>query len=190
MPTPTSMLNKWDYSGVADVCYSDAKCESYKKAAAFLGADQPVEDWGGGTGWAKRYFTGEYKNIDFAPHKKVDVVADLAKYTSRVDNILMKQVLENDERWRDFLDNVKKSFTKKFCLVVGTPLVSITRLGPTNPVVKSDGMVVADVVIQEIYFNKKDILDYFPPDKYKTSEEEIESEQYYKKDWLLYVEKI
>jgi len=47
------MLNKWDYSGADSVCYSDENCESYKKAAEFLGPDQPVEDWGGGTGWGK-----------------------------------------------------------------------------------------------------------------------------------------
>jgi len=40
---------------------------------AFLGADQPVEDWGGGTGWAKMYFTGSYKNIDGSAHKNVDL---------------------------------------------------------------------------------------------------------------------
>ena len=32
-----SMLNKWDYSGADQMCFSDVKQESYKKAAEFLG---------------------------------------------------------------------------------------------------------------------------------------------------------
>ena len=183
------MINKWDYSGIDDVCYADEFQESYKKPAEFIGKDQPVEDWGGGTGWARRYFTN-YKNIDFSPHKNVDVVADLATYNSKAENILMKQVLENDERWERILRNVVRSFSKKFCLVVGTPLVSETRLGPVNPVVRADGTVEKDVLIQEIYFAKKDILAFFPPNKYKVSEETIKTNQYYNQDWILYVEKI
>jgi len=49
-----SMLNKWNYSSRGQVCYSDPKQESYKKAAKFLG--DTVEDWGCGTGWVKKYF--------------------------------------------------------------------------------------------------------------------------------------
>lgn len=184
-------VGKWDYSGIDDVCYADPNCEPYKKAADFLGRDRPVEDWGGGTGWARRYFTGPYKNIDGSPHKNVHEVADLAEYVSSVENILMKQVLENDVNWRKFLENAKKSFTKKFCLIVGTPLVKKTRLGPVNPVVLADGTVVKDLVIQEIYFNKQDILDYFPESEgYKVTEETIKTEQYYCQDWILYVEKV
>ena len=111
-------LDQYDYSKVDQVCYSDSKCESYKKAVEFLGADQPVEDWGGGTGWAKRYFTGSYKNIDGSEHKNVDVVADLVKYRSKIDNILIRQVLESNPDWQTILNNAKKSFTKKLCLVI------------------------------------------------------------------------
>ena len=123
-----SMLDMWDYSGVSSVCYSDTKNQySYTKPAEFLGNGQ-VEDWGCGTAWAKRYFS-DYKGIDGAQHKNVDVITDLVKYTSKCDNILMRQVLEFNPDWRIVLENVKKSFKKKFCLVVMTPLVDETHNG-------------------------------------------------------------
>jgi hypothetical protein len=185
-----TMLNKFDYSGTDSVCYSDQNCESYKKASEFLGPDQPVEDWGGGTGWAKRYFTGLYKNIDGSTHKNVDEIADLVTYTSKVKNILMRQVLELNPDWQKILGNIKRSFSNKFCLVIGIPFVDgVTRLGPQDSIHNADGSVKEGEYHQEIYFNKQDILDYFPPIEFKVSEEEIITTQYYNKDWVLYVEK-
>ena len=185
-----SNLGKWDYSGVGNVCYSDPECVSYKKAVEFLGKDNPVEDWGGGTGWAKRYFTGEYKNIDGSRHKNVDMIADLVDYTSSVENILMRQVLGSNPEWQKILTNVRKSFTKKFCLVVCTPFVDKTRLGSQNPVVRSDNTTVDGEYIQEVFFKKQDILDFFPINEFRVNEETIQTNQYYNQDWILYVEKI
>lgn len=187
MPEINSNLNKWDYSGVSHVCYSDPECLSYKKAAEFLGADQPVEDWGGGTGWAKRYFTGPYKNIDGSPHPNVDVVADLTKYKSKVDNILIRQVLECNPDWKMILRNAVMSFNKKLCIIIGTPLVETTREGESNPVVKADGTHTGEY-IQEMYFAKADLLADLPG--FKITEEEVDTNQYYHKDHIFYVEKI
>lgn len=178
---------KWAHSEIWDVCYSDPKCESYKKAAEFLG--NTVEDWGGGTGWARRYFE-DYRNVDGSYHENVDELVDLVDYTSDVENILMRQVLETNVDWKIILENVKKSFRNKFCLVVGTPFVKKTRFGPQNPVVTSTGVVLEGEYVQEVYFNKQDILDMFPEDEYEISEEEVETGQYYHKDWILYVKKI
>jgi len=185
-----SMLDKWDYSGVGTVCYSDERCESYKKAAEFLGLSNPVEDWGGGTGWAKMYFTGPYKNIDGSQHPNVDVVADLVRYNSKVDNILMRQVLEFNWEWKRILSNVKKSFSKKFCLVVMTPLVEVTKIDRTELTVSSTGEEVEGSESPCVYFNKQDILDYFPESEYKVTQENIETNGYWGGEWILYVEKI
>jgi hypothetical protein len=182
-----SNLNKWDYSGTDQMCFSDVKQESYKKAAQFLG--DTVEDWGGGTGWAKRYFKN-YKNIDGSLSKYCDVHADLTEYTSDCDNILMRQVLECDENWRKILENVKVSFRKKFCLIVFTPQVKKTRVGHLHTPVRADGTKMKGEVISEIYFNKQDILDYFPDSEYKVKEEYIDTQQGYRKEWICYVEKI
>lgn len=181
------MLGKWDYSGVDQVCYSDSKCESYKKAAAFLG--DTVEDWGCGTGWAKRYFK-DYRGIDGSPCRYTDEVADLVKYTSSVDNILMRQVLELNTQWRQILENIKKSFKKKFCLIIYSPLVKKTRIGETAQALYADGTPQKGKIISTIYFNKQDILDYFPASEgYAVSEEIIKTNQGYGQEWILYIEK-
>ena len=183
-------INQYDYSSVGQVCYSDPKCESYKKAAAFLGVHKPVEDWGGATGWAKKYFTSSYKNIDGSAHKNVDVIADLTEYTSNVNNILIRQVLESNINWEKIINNAKKSFTDKLCIVISTPLVQSTRMGMRNPIVDSRGKVDQSKYFQEMLFSKNDILNLFPKSEYKVEEETISTEQYYRKDWILYVEKI
>ena len=177
-----SMLNKWDYSKMPMVCCSDKNKESYKKSAEFLG--DSVEDWGCGTGWSKKYFK-EYKGIDGAPHKNVDVIADLAFYTSETDNILIRQALEFNWRWREILENVKKSFRKKFCLVIMTPLVEETKIMSMSPVNYLDETTNTP----DISFNKQDILDYFPKDEFIVSEESIKTNQGWGHEWILYVER-
>lgn len=179
-------LNKWDYQPQTMVCYSDSECASYKKSAEFLG--DTVEDWGGGTGWSKKYFKN-YRNIDGTPHPNVDEVADLTEYTSRVDNILMRQTLETSYEWRKMLENAINSFKKKFCLIVFTPFVDETRVGPLNPVIDRNG-VDTGATTPDIYFNKQDILDYFPLDRFKIREEEVATKQGYQRDWILYVERL
>lgn len=175
------MLDKWDYSNVSSVCYSDPKCESYKKAAAFLGDE--VEDWGCGTAWAKMYFK-KYRGIDGSRHSNVDIVADVAEYRSSVNNILMREVLEYNTRWEEVLENVKKSFKKKFCLVVSTPFAKVTHVALQEKAPTRSGGI-----IPELNFNKKDILDKFPRSEFITKEEIIETNHLYNRDWILYVER-
>ena len=181
-----SQLGKWDYSGASMVCYADPLQESYKKAAAFLG--DTVEDWGCGTGWSKKHFKN-YRGVDGSVHKNVDEVVDLVKYTSDVDNILMRQVLECNPEWKQILDNVKASFKKKFCLIVFTPFVDKTRLGPDDPVHRADGSRVEGATFFNVYFKKQDILDYFPSPEFTVNEEEVKTNQGFKRDWILYVER-
>jgi hypothetical protein len=182
------MLNKWDYSGCDLMCFSDENQESYKKSAAFLG--DSVEDWGCGTGWSKQYFK-EYRGIDGSLHRNVDEQVDLREYTSRVDNILMRQVLECNEEWRKILENVKQSFKHKFCLVIYTPFVDKTQVGSYHTPVGADGTKMdSSMAVVEINFNKQDILDLFPQTEYKVTEEEIKTKQGYGRDWVMYVERI
>lgn len=167
------MKGKWDYSKTSQVCYSDSDCQSYKKSAEFLG--DTVEDWGGGTGWAKRYFKN-YRNVDFSPHTNTDEVADLVNYTSDVDNILMREVLEYNTEWKKILDNVKKSFKKKFCLIISTPFTDKTHIS----CVSKNG-------IKEYRFKKEDILNEF--NGYKLKEETVKTDHLYGQDWILYVQR-
>lgn len=183
-----SMLNKWDYSGLFEACYSDPKQESYKKSAEFLGSS--CEDWGCGTGWAKRFFKN-YKGIDGSPSSfiKPEEVVDLVNYNSNVDNILMRQVLELNTQWKKILKNVKKSFKKKFCLVIFTPPAEITHIGSVEHIVKADGTILDDL-IYVIYFNRQDILKFFPSNKFRINVETIKTNQGYGEEWILYVERI
>lgn len=180
-----SNLNKWDYSGVDTVCFSDQKQESYKKAAEFLG--DTVEDWGGGTGWARQYFKN-YKNIEGSKSKYIDVYADLTKYTSSCDNILMRQVLEVNHKWKKILENVKKSFKKRFCLVIMTPISNKTRVLETENALDKNGKPFDK--IDMITFKKQDILDCFPVNEYRVKEETIKTKQGYNEEFILYVEKV
>jgi hypothetical protein len=172
-------LGKWDYSGLSEACYSDNNQEGYKKAAEFLVDD--VEDWGGGSGWAKQYFK-KYKNID-GSYPKADVVCDLTEYTSDCKNILMRATLEYNENWKQILDNAKKSFREKMCLIIITPEVKKTRVGSWHKPIKADGSK-GEGKIPEVYFNTQDILDEFK--EYKVKVETIKTEKW----WMYGLERI
>lgn len=174
-----TMKHKWDYSGLGEACYSDARQESYKKAAEFLGDD--VEDWGCGTGWARQYFK-KYHGIDGSVSRDIHEATDLVTYTSDADNILLREVLEYNTEWKQILDNVKKSFKKKFCLIVSTPFVEKTRIGFWHKSYNGGK-------IPEMYFNKKDLQDFFPDDEFTTREETITTDHLYHQDWIFYVER-
>lgn len=171
-----TMLGKWDYSGVSEVCYSDPKQESYKKAAEFL--KDNVEDWGCGTGWAKRYFKN-YRGIEGSPAKNVDEIADLVNYTSNAENILMREVLEYNTDWKKVLENVNKSFRYKLCLIISTPFAEKTHVSLRE--------INNNRVITEHRFKKQDILDQFPETKFDLKEETIKTDHLYNQDWILYV---
>lgn len=181
------MKHKWDYSGVSEMCFSDEKQESYKKSAEFLG--DTVEDWGCGTGWSKRYFKN-YKGIDGSLSKEVTEAIDLTTYTSDVNNILIRWVLETNSEWKQILENVKKSFRKRFCLIICNPFTDETHIGYYHTPIKADGTEMEGQTIPEIYFNKQDLLDCFPESEYRVSEETIKVKHGYGKEWILYVEKI
>jgi hypothetical protein len=181
------MLNKWDHSKVEDACYSDPDCESYKRAREFLG--DSVEDWGCGTAWAKQYFAN-YRGIDGSYHKNVNEVVDLVHYTSSVDNILLRQVVEANHEWKQIIENAKKSFKKKLCLIIYTPFAEETTVNSLHTPVRADGSKMTGEEIPEIFFKRQDILDCFLVEEYKVREEEIATRQGYNRDWIIYVEKI
>lgn len=186
---PSESAGKWDYSGVDDVCYSDINQESYKKAIAFLDDGIPIEDWGGGTGWARKFVvSSSYRNIDGSPHPNVDEVVDLATYKSSGYNILLRQVLGcAGSEWKKILRNAVQSFENKLCIVIGTPLVETTQEGNQEPVVLADGTETGEY-IQEYYFKKEDIINNFSD--FNITEEIINTNQYYGQDWIIYVERI
>ena len=164
-------LKNWNY-GDGEFCYGEEVV--YQKAAAFLG--DSCEDWGCGTAWAKRYFKN-YRGIDGSKSLYMDEIADLRNYTSKADNILLRQVLDCSEDWRMILENAKHSFQKKLCITIHTPLQEKT------------GVIFVDPVsgIPDVGFNMDDILDYFKDCKVST--EMVMTKFEYGTEILIYIEK-
>src|SRR5262249_32282122 len=94
--------------------------KTYEKAIAFLDADDDwtIEDWGGGTGYARRYIErADYVLVDGSQSKFVEKVEDLTTYRTVVDCILLRHVLEHNAKWEAILDNALESFTKRMVIV-------------------------------------------------------------------------
>jgi hypothetical protein len=103
---------------------------TYVKAARFLGGLAAVEDWGCGGAWFRNFLpdTIRYKGIDADGSAEPDEIADLARYTSHVDGILLRHVLEHNPAWEAILANALRSFTRRLVLVLSTPFADATRV--------------------------------------------------------------
>lgn len=78
---------------------------TYRRAAAFLTDVTEVEDWGCGAGGFKRFCRPRYVGVDGSKTPFADRVVDLCTYTSRVEGIMMRHVIEHSYLWRAILDN-------------------------------------------------------------------------------------
>ena len=148
---PRVMLNKW--AGIRDATGANAAGfygieETYKKAAAFLG-EGPVEDWGCGKAYAKRFFPQGYKGVDGTPDG-CDAVVELARYTSNTPGILMRHVLEHNFDWELVLKNALAS-TEKLAVIVCTAFGEETRL-----------LYIDEFGIPIFSFRKEDLTRHFP----------------------------
>jgi hypothetical protein len=94
---------------------------SYKLGADFIG-ELPVEDWGCGLGWFRKFAKGPYTGVDGSHSMFNDVTADLREYRSDTPALFMRHVLEhNPFEWPVIVDNAVASFTQRMVLVVFTP---------------------------------------------------------------------
>jgi hypothetical protein len=142
------------------------------KAVTFLKGPEinEVEDWGCGVCSFRKYLRPDqkYVGIDGSNTRFQTKIADLTKYTSVVDGIFMKHVLEHNNDWRSILRNMCSSFTKKAVLVLFTPFSDNETHSLQIAYINKNyhGNLVH---IPDISFNKKDIisvLDSFPEIKY------------------------
>jgi hypothetical protein len=131
----TNSAGQWAYKDSdQDARYGDE--QSYVKAAEFLdGCGPVVEDWGCGTGYARRFFTkSRYIGVDGSGAKWTDVVSDLALHRSSPDGILMRHVLEHNFNWPEILKNAIRCFTKRMVIVFFLPPeTGVTRLHAKEP---------------------------------------------------------
>lgn len=95
---------------------------TYKLGAEFIG-DLPVEDWGCGLGWYRKFAQGPYIGVDGSISMYCDKVADLREYRTSTPALFMRHVLEhNPFEWRVILDNALTSFRQRMVLVLHTPM--------------------------------------------------------------------
>ena len=87
-----------------------------------------VEDWGAGMAYGRRFVPEgkRYFAVDGAPSSArfVDLVCTLDRYEppEPPDGIFMRHVLEHNPQWKPLLRKALAAFTKRFCLVLFTPI--------------------------------------------------------------------
>lgn len=95
---------------------------TYALGAEFIG-QLPVEDWGCGLGWYRRFAQGPYKGIDASWSPFADEVVDLCEYRSQTPAIFMRNVLEyNPSRADRIIENALASFTNRMMIVTTADL--------------------------------------------------------------------
>lgn len=117
-----SNLGKWDewYRALdGRAPYGDT--ESYRIGADFLDDCDTVEDWGCGRGWFTTFRSRNCLGLDGSHSPFADKIVDLEAYTSEVDGIFMRHVLEHNYQWRKILANALASFRRKMVLAIFTP---------------------------------------------------------------------
>ena len=163
----------WDYTHLKEP-FAYGTDETYRRAAKFLGG-AAVEDWGCGTGYARRFFRGGYVGIDLAQGGFADIQMDIreriAPYYSQV---LLRHVLEHNLEWERILHNVR--FARRIAVVVFTPFGDETRV--INWTRNERGEV------PDISFKKEDLTKHFPD----YTEQEFETGIAYGKETLFCVE--
>lgn len=149
---------------------------TYRLAAEFLEDVDVVEDWGCGGGGFRRFCETKYIGIDGSDTPFADKVVDLCNYTSSVDGILLRHVLEHNVEWEKILKNAVNSFKKKLCIILFTPFVRKTRTTIYDP--------AWDTVT--ISFCKDDITKHFSGCHWSL-QEGIPTQGYFKAEHILFV---
>src|SRR4051794_34985861 len=74
---------------------------TYQLGANYLAGLDRIEDWGCGLGWLRQYLPpANYRGIDGSESPFADAVVDLEEYTSDVDGIFMRHILEHNFGWQ------------------------------------------------------------------------------------------
>lgn len=121
---------------------------TYRMAAEFLKDVDTVEDWGCGGGGFTNFRKTGYVGVDGSKTPFADKIVDLSNYTSNVQGIHLRHILEHNYKWEDILRNALISFTHKLCLTLFTPFTEVTKRIAHNK-----------INVPDISFRKEDITD-------------------------------
>jgi hypothetical protein len=119
----------WDYAAVTrPTAYGDDT--TYRIGMDWLSGCATVQDWGCGTGYARKFRTGHYQGIDGSPSQFAAVVTDLRTYRPdpAPDGIFMRHVLEHNHDWPLILARAVQFFRQRMALILFTPLGEQTRI--------------------------------------------------------------
>ena len=144
----------WNYTGLNAAGIDGRQVLSYGDEATYIAAAKfldhgPVEDWGCGPAYAKRFFSHPYLGVDGAAGP-ADVIADLRTYTSNAYGILLRHVLEHNFEWEQILWNALAS-CERLALVMFTPFGEATKQIAWN----------AGYEVPDISFRKQDLIRHF-----------------------------
>jgi len=180
-------MNKWNgwYDKVDKLkgTFEYGNTVTYDKAAEYLQTCNIVEDWGCGGCFFKNKCKTTYIGVDGSNTPFADKKVELLNYTSNVDGILLRHVLEHNYEWKKILDNALKSFNKRMCLVLFTPLSTETKEIAHNRHVGVD--------VPDLSFSLKDIdsvIKHYGNIQY--SFEIFNTETQYKIETIFYIEKV
>lgn len=139
------------YAGLTEPApYGDSA--SYRILAEHVADCATVEDWGCGKGWMRNFIPDDrYRGVDGTHTMFADEVADLCRYRSDVDGIVMRHVIEHEWEWNLVLANAMASFRRRFALALFTPLQDETR--------QIDHTMIVEV--PDIGFAEADIVAHF-----------------------------
>jgi len=172
-----SNLGKWkrNYDGLEEIkTYADET--TYRLAAEFLADIETVEDWGCGSGGFRLFCKTEYVGVDGTENPFVDKVVDLATYTTTVDGILLRHVLEHNTGWEKVLENALQSFGKKLCIVVFTPFAEETK----------EIKYYRKMDVVDISFSRDDLTGRFKGLEW-TSDEDLKTDSQYGVEHIFYI---
>ena len=183
-----SRVGLWDKSYQGELprqVYDDPA--SAKIAGGFLNQEEisTVEDWGCGYGGFGKFIGKQqhYIGVDGSKSQYASIIADLEHYSSRVDAIHMRHVLEHNPNWLSILKNSLHSFNKRMVLTLFTPFQKQTGLIARYPNFNNTGVEMID-----IGFARQDIIKNFAGLKW-FSIENIKTQTQYRIEHMFFLEK-
>lgn len=130
------VLGAWDtHHGTLTEPHEYGAPGIYQRAAEWMVGCAEVEDWGCGGGALRGYLhdSTTYIGIDGSASPWATLGADLRRYRSRVEGIVMRGVLEHNDEWEPILDNAVASFTRRLAVGIFTPTAPKTVVLRTEP---------------------------------------------------------